>query len=227
MLQATKDQIGVLEDRLMNVMSDYGERHRIDWLTYNPLRMRFFHRYAKRDASAVIASLESVIPEARTYADIGAGSGAYAAEAVRRGHPTVACERSAAGRLIARRQGVESVPFDLTKARPAHLATGSIDLAFSFEVAEHLPPELGERLVEFMCQIDAPTVVFSAAQPGQGGTGHINEQPSAHWAQRFAERGYRLDEPRTSTLRAALRKGDVTSRWLLSNAMVLGRETPS
>jgi SAM-dependent methyltransferase len=227
MLQATKDQIGVLEDRLMNVLSDYGERYRIDWLTYNPLRMRFFHRYAKRDAGAVIAGLESVIPEARTYADIGAGSGAYAAEAVRRGHPTVACERSATGRLIARRQGVHSVHFDLTKARPAQLPTGSIDLAYSFEVAEHLPPELGERLVEFMCQIDAPTVVFSAAQPGQGGTGHINEQPSAHWVQRFAERGYRLDEPRTARLREALRSGDVTSRWLLSNAMVLGRETPS
>jgi SAM-dependent methyltransferase len=227
MLQATKDQIGVLEDRLMNVLSDYGERHRIDWLTYNPLRMRFFHRYAKRDASAVIASLEKVIPEARTYADIGAGSGAYAAEAVRRGHPTMACERSATGRLIAKRQGVVSVPFDLTKPRPARLPMDSIDLVYSFEVAEHLPPELGERLVEFMCQIDAPTVVFSAAQPGQGGTGHVNERPSAHWAQRFAEKGYGLDEGHTSTLREAMRSRDVTSRWLLTNAMVLRKATPS
>ncbi len=33
-------------------------------------------------------------------------------------------------------------------------------------------------------------VAFTAASPGQGGTGHINEQPAGYWTARFAARGY-------------------------------------
>jgi hypothetical protein len=223
MLGAAKSAVGAVENRLMNLLSDAGERLGADWLIYNPLRMRFFHRYAKRDAATVIASLESVAPEATTYADIGAGSGAYAAEAVHRGHPTLACERSATGRLLARRQGVVSVPFDLTKSPPASMEVANVDLAYSLEVAEHLRPEMGAALVRFICDLGAPTVVFSAAQPGQGGTGHVNEQPPVYWAEQFAARGYELDNLRTDVLRNALQRGQVTGRWLIDNAMVLTR----
>lgn len=38
----------------------------------------------------------------------------------------------------------------------------------------------------------APVVLFSAATPGQSGTGHINEQWPDYWAERFEERGYRV-----------------------------------
>lgn len=34
-------------------------------------------------------------------------------------------------------------------------------------------------------------MLFSAAQPGQGGTQHINEQPLEWWRAHFAARGYR------------------------------------
>ena len=207
----------------MNTLSDFGEKHGVEWLTYNPLRMRFYHRYAKRDAPAVIAAFEAVVPEARRYADIGAGSGAYAAEAVRRGHPTMACEHSAAGRLIARRQGVRSVGFDLTKSAPASLGQRDVDLTYCLEVAEHLPPSLGDALVDFMATLRAPTIVFSAAQPGQGGTGHIDEQPPEYWAERFEGRGYGLSRRQTEALRASLRTRGVSGEWLTRNVLVLRR----
>jgi len=36
----------------------------------------------------------------------------------------------------------------------------------------------------------APVVAFSAALPGQGGDGHINERPASYWARLFASRSY-------------------------------------
>lgn len=61
------------------------------------------------------------------------------------------------------------------------------DLAISVEVAEHL--QSGEALVDSLVSA-APLIVFSAAIPGQGGVGHINEQWQDYWAERFKVRGF-------------------------------------
>lgn len=58
------------------------------------------------------------------------------------------------------------------------------DLAISLEVAEHLPKAAAGLLVANLCGI-APAVLFSAATPGQGGWGHVNEQPHAYWDEKF------------------------------------------
>jgi SAM-dependent methyltransferase len=67
----------------------------------------------------------------------------------------------------------------------------TFDLAVSIEVAEHLPAESSRTLVDSLTTL-APAVVFSAAVPGQGGVGHINEQWPDYWAQLFIERGFVL-----------------------------------
>jgi hypothetical protein len=54
------------------------------------------------------------------------------------------------------------------------------DLALCLEVAEHLPARSAGPLVEFLTE-SAPLVLFSAAVPGQGGVGHINERWPAYW----------------------------------------------
>ena len=63
------------------------------------------------------------------------------------------------------------------------------DLAVCLETGEHLPEESAEILVGSLTSL-APVVLFSAAIPGQGGTGHSNEQWQSWWAGRFAQRGY-------------------------------------
>jgi|HubBroStandDraft_3_1064219.scaffolds.fasta_scaffold50071_3 hypothetical protein len=63
------------------------------------------------------------------------------------------------------------------------------DLALSLETAEHLPPQRGETLIADLVAL-APAVLFSAAIPHQGGTGHINEQWQDYWADLFATHGY-------------------------------------
>lgn len=63
------------------------------------------------------------------------------------------------------------------------------DLAVSLEVAEHLPPGTDGAFVARLCRL-APTVLFSAALPHQGGTHHVNERWPSHWAGLFAREGF-------------------------------------
>lgn len=63
------------------------------------------------------------------------------------------------------------------------------DLAICLEVVEHLSPDGGQALVRGLCRA-APIVLFSAAQPGQGGPGHVNERPLSHWVRQFEGRGH-------------------------------------
>lgn len=63
------------------------------------------------------------------------------------------------------------------------------DLAQCLEVAEHLPASRSASLVADLTA-HADAVLFSAAPPGQGGAGHINERPYAFWQKLFAGHGY-------------------------------------
>ena len=65
----------------------------------------------------------------------------------------------------------------------------SFALALCLEVAEHLPPERAPGLVADLTAL-APVVLFSAAVPGQGGTGHVNEQWSEYWVALFDAEGW-------------------------------------
>jgi hypothetical protein len=122
-----------------------------------------------------------------------------------------------ARRIAAERLGVTIRPFDLTAPEPWD--GERYDLAVSLEVAEHLPPALGDELVA-TCVKSAPHVLFSAAPPGQGGQGHVNEQPKAYWIERFARHGYRLDEAQTATLVTDLRRELVRGMHLARNVMI-------
>jgi hypothetical protein len=74
-----------LEGRAANLLGRIGERHDQDWLVYSPLRMHQFHQKAKDDAEAVSHSLVETFPGAHLFADVGCGSGAFAAAVNHRG----------------------------------------------------------------------------------------------------------------------------------------------
>lgn len=63
------------------------------------------------------------------------------------------------------------------------------DLVQSLEVAEHLPVESAEEFVSCLCT-HGDVVLFSAAQPGQGGVRHLNERRPSYWAGLFSAQGY-------------------------------------
>jgi len=203
-------------------ISNFGADRRLHWLEYNPVIFGFFHTMARHDAPAVMASLDRVFDGARSYYDVGAGTGAYASQAKRNGHRVLASEHSPLGRCWARLQGVECVALDLTRTPPAPTRDEHFDLAYCFEVAEHVPAPLGDRLVQHLASA-APRVVFTAAQPGQGGIGHINEQPRGYWIERFAREGLEYREDLASQLADEWQRAGLRSDWLPANVMIYER----
>lgn len=65
------------------------------------------------------------------------------------------------------------------------------DLVIGLECAEHIPggEDGANNYVDTLCR-HADYILFSAATPGQGGDGHVNEQPHDYWHQKFLARGY-------------------------------------
>jgi SAM-dependent methyltransferase len=207
-------------DKLAFRLSALGERRGgYGWLIYNPGVMRIYQRYARADSRAVIAALISEYPSARRWADVGAGTGAHAAEASRAGRDVVGYELSMFGRMLGRAQGARMKRFDLTRPQPVGGGISGVDLAYCFEVAEHLDPRLGDRLVDFLTRL-APVMVFTAAHPGQGGVGHINERPKEYWVNRFEHQGARYDTSGSNRLAHSFREHGVRAPWLVTNLMV-------
>ena len=203
-------------------LSRLGERLSAPWLVYNPFLFAWFHLVSVRVAPGLVSALRSVFPTATRYADVGAGSGGIAAYAKSSGLHVVACEYSWIGRLLARVQGVRSVRFDVAADTPAILGDEA-HLAYCIEVAEHLPEAMGDRLIRFL-SLTAPTVVvFTAAHPGQGGQGHINEKPQPYWIERFQRAGMDYVAEQTAQLRSQLRTNLEHGRWIPDNVMVFQR----
>jgi len=90
------------------------------------------------------------------------------------------------------------------------------DVAVCLEVAEHLSPRRGPSLVTELC-LASDLVIFSAAVPGQGGVGHINEQKASYWVELFASNGFVcFDE-----LRFSLPKNSYS--WFRQNLLIFAR----
>lgn len=67
-----------------------------------------------------------------------------------------------------------------------------VELVTCIEVAEHIHESAHATLCDTICDNLAPGInylVFSAARPGQGGTGHIACRPAEYWAHEFVLRG--------------------------------------
>jgi hypothetical protein len=115
--------------RLGHFLTEIGDRHGIPRLSYNPANFLWWHGAQLSSATRVARALDAAFPSATRYADIRAGSGVFGAALARRGKVVVACEHYRVGRWLARRQGLEVLPFDLTRDPPADLG-GPVDVAF-------------------------------------------------------------------------------------------------
>ncbi|MGE4489309.1 MAG: class I SAM-dependent methyltransferase [Kiritimatiellales bacterium] len=152
--------------------------------------------------------------------DVGCGSGALLAELHRQGvMRTVGLDASEAGLDMARARGLDVYPFNITTDHWEE--NERFDVAVSMETAEHLPPESALRYVELLCSL-APVVICTAAHPGQGGIGHLNEQPQDYWIARFSEQDMALDEQRVSNWQGVWRKAGVAG-FYTNNLMIFRR----
>lgn len=149
--------------------------------------------------------------------DVGCGSGGLLDVLARRGvTDLLGLERSEAAIAAASKRGLDVLRVDL---REPLLLPARFDLAVCLEVAKHLPPEASDSLVTTLTS-GPRRLVFSAATPGQGGDGHINEQPHEYWISRFRSAGFIVNDRLTETAREEW-GGDGVASWYCVNVFFL------
>lgn len=93
------------------------------------------------------------------------------------------------------------------------------DLAICLEVLEHIPEEHAELVIHNLCSM-SDKVIFSSAQVGQGGEGHINCKQKQYWHWLFDEEGFQFCEMETKFICDRMKGLEGTMGWLLNNLMV-------
>jgi hypothetical protein len=179
------------------------------------------------DDYAILASalIQTVFPTAEntSHLDLGAGNGLLVGAMCRFGVRSWGLEVSteAEDQIVpdARHRVIFGRPLEswaLLGEEPFRL----YDLVSCVEVAEHIPADRADELVEGCCSRSGGWIYFSAAPPGQGGHGHVNEQPREYWEAKFAARGWRVDWGMTEYLIDRV-SGMKRCWWLKRNALIL------
>ncbi|RKR92783.1 methyltransferase family protein [Micromonospora pisi] len=167
----------------------------------------------RASAAAVVPVVVDIVKPA-TVIDVGCGEGWWADTFAGHGCEVIGVDGAY---VTGSPLGDRFIPHDLALPLPAHLH-GRFDLAVCLEVAEHLPPSRADSLVDDLCNL-APTLLFSAAIPGQGGVGHVNEQWPNYWVTRFKAHGWSV----SGALRWSIWNDDRVENWYRQNLLVATR----
>jgi trans-aconitate methyltransferase len=169
------------------------------------------------ESARVIVPLVCDLIHPRRVVDIGCGRGAW----LRAFHENGAdCIRGFDGDYVDRFSLL--IPQEsFISADLAELTSlsANYDLAVCLEVLEHLSAKSGRNLVIALTEA-APVVLFSAAMPGQGGTGHVNEQWPEYWQKLFSERGFHLLDP----IRPLIRDNQKVKFWYRQNILMFASQ---
>jgi len=83
------------------------------------------------------------------------------------------------------------------------IETQLYDCVVSIETAEHIENNKSDQFVKNIVLSAKPTayIIFTAAQPGQSGSGHINCQPKQFWIDKFLSHGFLVNEEVTKDIK--------------------------
>lgn len=175
---------------------------------------KYSENYYSRIAPGAIESAKIVmglLGDFGSIVDIGCGAGEW-----NNGHPNyygVDYKVNKRSLLIPQERYFD---YDLRSNDPFPLQR-KFDLCICLEVLEHVPEEYADKCVALLCSL-SDTVLFSAAIPGQGGTGHVNEQWQSWWAEKFAKNGFaaHIEQPN-------IRNNDLIECWYRQNIVLYQR----
>ena len=166
--------------------------------------------FAKRLANWISTELTAL-----TVLDIGCGPGTYV--------------------RALREVGVDAIGIDTDErvSEQEYLSQQSLfdtklqaQLVLCLEVAEHIDSSLSDAIAASVAGAVEPggMLIWSAAHPGQGGTGHINCQPKSYWHSKLKEAGLERDEETESKLLNYVKAG-YHMGWFYLNGMVFRKPT--
>ena len=163
-----------------------------------------------RGSASVIVPLVNEATHPRSVVDVGCGLGAWLAVFAEHGVDDVL---GIDGPWVDRT--LLEIPPGAFRVADLHEpieAERRYDLALCLEVGQLLEPAAAALLVAGLTAL-SDVVVFSAAIPGQGGIGHLNEQWPAYWAGLFAAHSYVASDP----LRARIWEEPGVKWWFAQN----------
>jgi SAM-dependent methyltransferase len=167
-------------------------------------------------SASIIAPLVYGYIHPSSVLDVGCGTGVWLREFARLGavdYFGVDAYAASANRL--------EIPIDHFKVVDLNLEMDlgrRFDLVISLEVAEHVEPESAEVFIDSLCS-HSDAVLFSAAVPEQGGTGHVNEQWQSYWAAKFESRGFQAFD----LVRPVIWNDDRVDDWYRQNTLLYAR----
>lgn len=162
-------------------------------------------------ARRILGTLPAGLPRA-SVADIGCGTGTWLAAALELGATSAfGIEGNWVSPDMLDDTRIVFAPQDLEQ----RFTGPRVDLALSLEVAEHLSPARADSFVADLVAL-SPAILFSAAIPGQGGVGHLNEQWHSWWAALFATHGYTAHD----VIRPTIWTDEAIPAWYRQNAVL-------
>jgi SAM-dependent methyltransferase len=166
--------------------------------------------------AALLLTLEGQVSN---VLDVGSGNGFLIDAFVRHGVDVRGVEMATAVRPFLSEEALGRTTFaDATTIGKL----GHFDLVTCVEVAEHVPSERSEALMDVVAENAAKWLYFTAATPFQPGRGHINARPHFFWLRGFRNRGLHLDYERTAYLISLIAEME-PCRWLPLNSLILHR----
>ena len=184
---------------------------------------------ANNSATSILAIFSKLFPLSgiERAMDVGCGSGAWLNELLEKSNAKVTgfdlpesieINRKRLGAHTGKRLSLQIIDFEKASSLP----NLDSDLGICLEVLEHLSPVTGIRIVDWLSQ-NCNLVIFSAATPGQGGTGHINEQPHSFWLEKFEHNGFMIFD----CFRPTLQSDKNCARYYSLNAFLLVKKGSS
>jgi SAM-dependent methyltransferase len=170
--------------------------------------------HGSRASAAVLVPRIVDATAPRSVVDVGCGLGAWLAVFAEHGVPLVL---GLDGPWIdPTTLEIDAADFQVADLREPLALARRFELAICLEVAQLLNPTLAKQLVRSLTVL-SDIVVFSAAIPGQGGLGHVNEQWPRYWADLFAERSYIATDP----FRSQIWEEPNVKWWFAQNTLCL------
>lgn len=160
---------------------------------------RYFRWHNDNARPYSIPSIQYVLSKysISSMVDFGCGIGSYIEAAVKHGLDDV--------------KGYEYAIESAKKYTPLHIQkyieygvdctkkihTKKYDCVISIEVAEHIIPTGSDMFVDNISNSvsNDGMIIFSAAQPNQRGSGHINCRPKEFWVDKFENHGLKINNP--------------------------------
>lgn len=152
-----------------------------DLSLYNEDFFLWHHKYVRESS---IRAMNWYIKEygPKSVIDFGCGIGSYLEPAFDKGLKIQGYDISDKARKYTPDRIAPFIEYrDCTK----RITTGKFDCVISFETAEHIEPSGTDQFVDNILQAVGERLLFTAAPPGQLGTGHINLQPKEFWMDKF------------------------------------------